>query len=161
MLNIIVALAEDNVIGCDNRLIWHISEDLKHFRELTSGHPVIMGRKTYESIGKPLPDRLNIVLSRNPDLQIAGCICVTSLKDAIATAHRADENYFVIGGSDLYRQTLPQADVIYLTRVQHKYEGDAFFPEISADWRETERIDFERGRNFEYPFSFIKLVRKV
>lgn len=159
MLNIIAAVAENNVIGNGNRLIWHISEDLKHFRKLTSGHPVIMGRKTYESIGKPLPDRLNIVLSREPRFHAPGCVRLASLEEALQEARRTDENCFVIGGGDLYRQALLKADVIYLTKIHRKYEGDVFFPEISADWRETEEIYFERGKDFEYPFSFVKLVK--
>ena len=159
MLHIIAAVAENNIIGSSNRLIWHISEDMKHFRELTSGHPVIMGRKTYESIGKPLPNRFNIILSRDPRFQAPGCACVASLKEAIAVASENDENYFVIGGGDVYRQALPEADTIYLTKIHRKYEGDTFFPEISDDWREIEIANFERGKDFEHPFSFVKLVR--
>ena len=159
MLNIIVAVAENMVIGKANQLIWHISEDMKHFKQLTLGHPVIMGRKTCESIGKPLPDRLNIVLSRDPQFQPSGCLCLASLKDAVAAARAVDENYFVIGGGDLYRQALPEAHIIYLTKIHREYEGDTFFPEISSDWREVEAVHFERGKNFDYPFSFIKLVK--
>ncbi|MDR2564325.1 MAG: dihydrofolate reductase [Prevotellaceae bacterium] len=159
MLNIIVAVAENMVIGKGNRLIWHISEDLKHFRKLTLGHPVIMGRKTFESIGKPLPGRLNIILSRDPRFQVSGCVCCTSLDDAVVAAQAVDENYFVIGGGDLYRQALPQADTIYLTKIHQKYEGDTFFPEISSHWREVESVHFEKGESFDTPFSFIKLIK--
>ncbi len=154
MLSIIVAVAENNVIGHENSLIWHISEDLKYFKRTTSGHPVIMGRKTFESIGKPLPNRTNIVISRNPDFKPAGCTVVSSLEKALELLNPNEEN-FIIGGGSIYREALPLADKLYLTKVYHHYEGDTFFPEIGSEWKETARQDFERGETFEYPFSFI------
>lgn len=152
MISIIVAVASNGVIGCHNRLIWHISEDLKRFKALTIGHPIVMGRKTYESIGRPLPGRLNIVVSRQNDLRIEGVEVVGSIEDAVKRAGVADE-IFVIGGGEIYRQALPLADKLYMTRVEQSPSGDTFFPPISpAEWREAKRekhdgfefIDYER-----------------
>ncbi len=146
MINIIVAVAENGVIGCHNRLIWHISEDLKRFKALTTGHPIIMGRKTYDSIGRPLPGRQNIVISRNPELKIEGCDVVGSLSEAIEIAQ--GEEKFVIGGGEIYRQALPLCDRLYLTKVEQSPEGDTFFPEIdSSEWRECAR-DQREGYSF-------------
>lgn len=152
MISIIVAVASNGVIGCHNRLIWHISEDLKRFKALTTGHPIVMGRKTYESIGRPLPGRLNIVVSRQNDLRIEGVEVVGSIEDAVKRAGVADE-IFVIGGGEIYRQALPIADKLYMTRVEQSPGGDTFFPAISpAEWCEVARekhdgfefIDYER-----------------
>jgi dihydrofolate reductase len=119
-----------------------------------------MGRKTFESIGKALPGRTNIVISRNPQFAAERCIVVSSLEKAIATASEIDENQFIIGGAAVYGEAVKLADTIYLTVVHNKYEADAFFPEISAaEWSEVERIDFERGKDFDCPFSFLKLRR--
>lgn len=159
MLSIIVAVAENNVIGRNNELIWHISEDLKYFKRVTSGHTVIMGRKTFESIGKPLPNRTNIVISRSTDLKLDGCIVVNSLSEAIAKINPADE-HFIIGGGSIYRKAMALADKLYLTKVYHSYEGDTFFPELDGSWREVSREDFEQGEKFEHPFSFIVYERK-
>ncbi len=127
-MNIIVAVAENNVIGCHNKLIWHISEDLKRFKRLTTGHPIIMGRKTYDSIGRALPNRLNVVISRNADLKIEGCEVVGSLDEALKLTEGQDP--FVIGGGEIYRQALPLATKLYLTKVYQSPEGDTHFPEI-------------------------------
>lgn len=155
MLTLIVAVAENNVIGCKNRLIWHISEDLKRFKTLTLGHPVIMGRKTYESIGKPLPGRLNIIVSGQQGYSAEGCTVVHSLQEAIDAA-KFNDQLFVIGGESIYRQALPLCDSIQLTRVHKAYEGDTFFPDLSPnEWQEVEREDFTEGKDFKHPFSFI------
>ncbi len=159
MLSIIVAVAENNVIGHNNSLIWHISEDLKYFKRVTSGHTVIMGRKTFESIGKPLPNRTNIVISRNADFKPNGVIVVSSLEEAVAKTNSGEES-FIIGGGSIYREAMGLADKLYLTKVHHSYEGDTFFPEIGDEWKEISREDFERGEKFEYPFSFIVYERK-
>lgn len=158
MLSIIVAVAENNIIGHNNSLIWHISEDLKYFKHITSSHPVIMGRKTFESIGRPLPNRTNIVISRNPEFNPDGCIVVSSLEEAIATTNPNEEN-FIIGGGSIYREAMGLADKLYLTKIHNSYEGDTFFPEINDDWKEISREDFERGEKFEHPFSFIVYER--
>jgi dihydrofolate reductase len=160
MLSIIAAVGENNAIGKDNKLLWHITEDLKHFKTITLGHPVIMGRKTFESMGKPLSGRTNIIISRNPQLAVEGVITVSSLEKAISVASAIDERLFVIGGASVYEEAIRIADTIYLTVVYKRYEADAFFPEISeVEWSEVERIDFKKGKDFNYPFSFLKLKR--
>ncbi|HZJ73905.1 MAG TPA: dihydrofolate reductase [Perlabentimonas sp.] len=158
-ISVIVAVADNNVIGANNQLIWRISNDLKRFKAITTGHSVIMGRKTFESIGRPLPKRHNIVVSRNKDLKIEGCTVVLSLQDALALCAQEDE-VFVIGGGELYRQALPLASKLYLTRVHKVFDGDTFFPEISMDeWREvyTEKGKPTDADGLEY--TFINLER--
>jgi dihydrofolate reductase len=159
MLSIIVAIAKNNAIGKDNQLLWHISEDLKYFRQVTSGHTVIMGRKTFESIGKPLPNRKNIVVSRTLPPQ-DGITVVSSIAEALQ--HTANEpEVFVIGGGTIYRETFPLAQKLYITQVHENYEGDTFFPAIDpAEWQETARTDFPRGAQFPHAFSFLVYVRK-
>ena len=158
-ISIIAAVSENSVIGNDNKLIWHISEDLKHFKKLTFGRPVIMGRKTFESLGKPLPGRTNIVITRNAGFEAEGCVTVNSLDEALAAADGSDP--FVIGGQSIYEAAEPIADVLYITRIHADCEGDTFFPEISDEWIEVERTDFDCGKNFVYPFSFIKYIRQT
>ena len=144
MLSLIAAVARNRVIGKDNQLLWHLPEDMKHFREVTRGKPVIMGRKTWESLPekfRPLPGRHNIVVSRNLDYKAPGATLVSSLEDAIHLTRSNDET-FVIGGETLYRQALAQAHRLFLTEIDQDYEGDAFFPEFScADWKETSRCE--------------------
>ncbi len=151
MINIIVAVANNGVIGCHNKLIWHISEDLKRFKVLTTGNPIVMGRRTYESIGRALPGRQNIVVSRQEGLQIEGCDVVGSLDEAIGIAEGSD--IFIIGGGEIYSQALPLADKLYVTKVDQSPDGDTFFPEIDPEqWSEVCReehdgyafIDYER-----------------
>lgn len=159
MLSIIAAVAENGIIGDNNSLLWHIREDMLRFRRITSGHPVIMGRKTFESIGSPLPNRTNVVVSRQ-DIEIEGCTVVHSLDEAIASFPR-EEELFVIGGAQIYAQALPLADKIYLTVVHRDYEGDTSFPQLDGnDWTETAREDYGRGEKFDAPFSFVDYVRK-
>lgn len=142
MLSLIAAVARNRVIGKDNQLLWHLPEDMKYFRETTRGKPVIMGRKTWESLPekfRPLPGRHNIVVSRNPDYAVPGATLSTSLEEAIRQAGNNDE-VFVIGGETLYRQALPLAHRLYLTEIDRDYTGDAFFPEIPTDtWEEISR----------------------
>lgn len=158
-LSIIVAVARNGVIGDRNQLLWHISEDLRRFKAITSGHTVVMGRKTFESLGRPLPNRRNIVVSRQTDLAIPGCEVARSLGEAVAIARNEDE-VFIIGGGQIYEQALPLASRIYLTVVDADYEGDTHFPVIDpAVWRETLREEHLRGEKFESPFSFINLER--
>lgn len=152
MVSVIVAVAENGVIGDKNSLLWHISEDLRNFKRVTSGHPVIMGRKTFESLGRPLPNRKNVVITRQ-DITIEGCEVVHSLDEALGL-FSAEEEVFVIGGAQIYREAMPFADRFYLTRVHHSYQGDTSFPEWSeADWILTESEHFERGEKYEYPFT--------
>ena len=136
-LALIAARARNGVIGLDNRMPWHLPEDQAYFKRVTLGKPVVMGRKTFESIGRPLPGRLNIVVTRNPDWQAAGVQVAHSLDAALAlAAAAAPEEIMLIGGAELYRQALPQADVLYLTEIDAEFAGDAFFPEVDlARWR--------------------------
>ena len=154
MLSIIVAVAENGVIGNQNSLIWHISEDLRNFKRTTQGHPVIMGRKTFESLGRPLPNRTNVVITRQADFVAEGCTIVHALEDAIALFGE-DEEVFVIGGAQIYREALPLADRFYLTRVMHAYEGDTRFPEWDpAAWRLISSEAFPSGEKYPHPFAF-------
>lgn len=163
MISIIVATAENGVIGKDNQLLWKLSADLKQFRILTTGHSVIMGRKTFESIGRPLPNRTNIVISRQKDLILPeGVLKVTSLETAIETAknYAGNEEIFVIGGGNVYEQALKIIDKIYLTEVKASIEGDAFFPTLNLDeWKEIARVSYLKDEKNEYDFDFVELVR--
>ncbi|MBQ3247064.1 MAG: dihydrofolate reductase [Alistipes sp.] len=153
MVSVIVAVAENGVIGDKNSLLWHISEDLRNFKRITSGHPVVMGRKTFESLGRPLPNRKNVVITRQ-DIEIEGCEVVHSLEEALAM-FSADEEIFIIGGAQIYREAMPIADRFYLTRVHHSYEGDTSFPEWNeSEWQKVDSERFERGEKYEYPFTF-------
>ena len=159
MVSIIVAVAENGVIGDKNTLLWHISEDLKHFKAVTTGHPVIMGRKTYESLGRPLPNRTNVVITRQ-QVEIPGCRVVHSLGEAVAL-FPGDDEVFVIGGAQIYGEALPAADRFYLTRVHRAYEGDTRFPEWdAAEWRLVGSESFPCGDRYEYPFTFETYERK-
>ena len=138
-LAIIAAVSENGVIGKDGGLPWHIPEDLKYFKANTTGHAIIMGRKTYDSIGRPLPKRRNIVVTRNAELKIEGVEVVTSLEAAIELARTEDEEPRIIGGASLYRDALPLATRLFLTRVQRTVEGDTYFPDFDQDeWEETQ-----------------------
>lgn len=142
IISLIAAMAENRVIGRDNAIPWHLSDDLIRFREITMGHPVIMGRKTFESIGKPLPGRKNIIITRNPDFQPEGCIVVHGLRDALTESAGSDE-VFICGGGEIFGNALPLADRIYLTVIHEEYEGDTFFPVIPADFIEVSRQEAE------------------
>lgn len=142
MISIIVAVAENNVIGKDNTLIWHLPADMKYFKEKTSRHCIITGRKNYESIPekfRPLPNRTNIVISRQKDYNAPGAIVVSSIEDAITKAKETDDSeIFIIGGAEIYRQSIHLADKLYITQIHNKFDGDAFFPEIDASkWKKT------------------------
>ncbi len=158
MVSIIVAIAENGVIGDKNALLWNIREDMRRFRTTTSGHPVVMGRKTYESIGRPLPKRTNVVITRG-DTAFDGCLMAHSLEEAIALFPH-DEEVFIIGGAQIYEQALLLADRLYLTVVHRQYEGDTSFPQLDmSQWRELAREEFARGEEFDAPFSFIDYER--
>ncbi len=162
MLKILVAFDENRVIGKNNALIWHLPADLKRFKALTTGHVIIMGRKTYESIGRPLPNRTTVVISRQQDLKIEGVILAHSVEEAILKAKSISrDDIFIVGGAEIYQLSLPLADQILVTQLHDIFEGDAFFPEISpAIWEVTEQ---ERGVTDEqnaYQFSYITYARK-
>ncbi|PIQ75807.1 dihydrofolate reductase [Candidatus Peregrinibacteria bacterium CG10_big_fil_rev_8_21_14_0_10_49_24] len=159
-ISLIVAASENNVIGRNNDLPWSLPDDLQHFRTVTEGSPIILGRKNYESIGRPLPRRRNIVISRQPNLSIDGCEVVASLEEALDLVKQEDE-VFVIGGGEIYRQALPSADRIYLTRVHADIEGDVFFPELSEeDWEEVSREEHLADDRHAYAFTYRTLDRR-
>lgn len=160
-ISAVVAMSEERVIGLDNKLPWHLPADLKHFKEVTMGKPIVMGRKTYESIGRALPGRLNIVISRDKKFQAVGCEVVSSIDEAIKVAGDSEE-IFVIGGALIYEVMLPVIQRIYLTIVHHVFAGDAFFPEFNkAEWHETQRECYPADEKNLYPYSFIILERKL
>lgn len=138
-VSLIAAMAKNRVIGVNNTLPWQLPADLKHFKALTMGHHIVMGRKTYDSIGKPLPGRTSVVVTRNRDLRIDGCTVVHTLEQAIA-ACTGDDEVFVVGGAELYAQALAIADKLYITEIRKDVPGDAYFPVINhAEWREISR----------------------
>jgi dihydrofolate reductase len=157
-LSIIVAISENNAIGKNNQLLWHLPADLKHFKEITTGSTIIMGRKTYDSIGKPLPNRRSIVITRTSGLVIDGVEVVTSLVNAIELC-KQDEEIFIIGGAEIYHQALPLTTHIYLTRVHQSYEADVFFPALNpTDWKEINSITYpaDEKNNVAYTFSTLE-----
>jgi len=156
MIKIIVAMSNNRFIGNNNELIWKLSSDLKRFKELTTGHPVVMGRKTYESIGRPLPNRRNIIITRNLEYEVEGCETVSSLEEALLLTNN---NCFIIGGGEIYKQSLEVADKIYLTLVHKDFEGDTSFPELGKEWATIDTKDFEADEKNEYNYSFIEYDR--
>ncbi|MDA7706830.1 dihydrofolate reductase [Flavobacteriaceae bacterium] len=160
-LTLIVAVSENDVIGKDNDLIWDLKNDLKRFKALTSGHCIIMGRKTFESFPKPLPNRTHIVITRQQDYKAPdGVIVVNSLEAAIEKA-KQDANPFIIGGGEIYKQGLNLVDTIEFTRVHHSFEGDTFFPVISETiWKEIDRIFHKKDDLHEFDFSYITYKRR-
>lgn len=160
-LTLIVAAGEHNVIGKDNKLIWHLSDDLKRFKGLTSDHCIIMGRKTYESFAKPLPNRTHIVITRQRSYKVPdGVIVVHSLEEGLKAAQN-DSQPFVIGGGEIYKEAMPYADKIELTRVHENFDGDTFFPKIDmSEWKETEKTTHPKDEQHAYSFSFITYQRR-
>ena len=160
MISIIVAIAQNGTIGDKNALLWHIKEDMRFFRTTTSGHPVIMGRKTFESLGsKPLPKRKNIVITRS-DVEFEGAFVAHSLEEAIAMADD-DAEVFIMGGAQIYAQALDIANRMYITRVERDYEGDTSFPEVDySKWKLVAEERYERGEDYDSPFSFLTYDRK-
>ena len=162
MITIVVAMGKNREIGVDNQLLWHLPKDLKHFKELTSGHPIIMGRKTYESIGKPLPNRTNIVISRKNDWFEEGILIVGSIKEALKFAKKIDENVFVIGGGTIYEQTIDLADQLEITLVDATLEADTYFPKIDEKiWQKTQEICHEKDEKNQYDFCFQTFTKKT
>ena len=158
-LSIIVALSENNVVGINNQLPWHLSADLKRVKALTMGHHLVMGRKTYESIGKPLPGRTIVVITRNKNYKAEGCVVVSSLTKALEKA-KDDNEPFIFGGGEIFREALPKVNKIYMTRIHQDFEGDTRFPELNMkEWKEISRQDFEAEEKNNYTYSFIDLER--
>jgi len=160
MITIIAAISTNNALGKDNQLIWHLPADLKRFKKVTLGHHIIMGRKTFESLGKPLPNRTTIIITRNKNYTQSGCIVVNSLNEAIEAA-KADTNPYILGGAEIYKQAMSIADKLDLTLVHQSFDADAFFPEIDFNlWEESSREDFESDDLNIYPFSFVTYTKK-
>ncbi|WP_411275680.1 dihydrofolate reductase [Daejeonella sp.] len=158
-ISLIVAVDENNGIGKDNQLPWHLPADLKHFKNLTTGHPIIMGRKTFESIGKALPNRHNIVISRQSDYLAEGVTVVSSLTQAFALCEDHDEA-FIIGGAEIFMLALPLANVLYLTIIHHQFNADTFFPKIGTkSWLNAESSTHEPDEKNMYAYTFIKYLR--
>ena len=163
---LIVAVAENGVIGKDNDLIWHLPKDMRFFKETTLGHHVIMGRKNFESIPhkyRPLTDRTNIVITRQSGYKAEGCIIVNSVVAALDIAkNNGDTEPFIIGGGQIYKIALEQnlVDRIYLTKIHHTFDGDTFFPELNSEWKEINRQDCFSDEKNKYDYSFIVLEKK-
>jgi dihydrofolate reductase len=157
-VTIVVAIAENYAIGRNNQLLWHMPADLKHFKQITSGHTVIMGRRTYDSVGKPLPNRRNIIITRQ-DITIPGCEVVKSVEDALELCASEDE-VFIVGGAEIYKLAMNKTDRIYLTIIHHSFDADSFFPEIDyMEWKEVSREDHPADEKHKYSYSFITLER--
>ncbi len=159
IISIVAAVGEHGVIGNEDRLPWHLPADLAYFKQLTMGSPIVMGRKTHESIGRPLPGRLNIVVTRDEEYHAAGCATARSFDEALAFAGDAAE-VFIIGGAELFAEALPRADRIYLTRVHAEFEGDVFFPAFDeSEWKEVAREDHDADEENASSYSFCRLER--
>jgi dihydrofolate reductase len=159
-ISLIVAMASNRAIGLNNQMPWHLSADLKRFKQITMGHPIIMGRLTFEAIGRPLSGRTNIIVSRNPVYQAEGCVVVDSVEAAISYGCQFADEVFIIGGATLYEATLAMADTLYITQINQDFEGDTFFPDIDfSDWTEVEREDVVDDAKDSFTYSFLKLQK--
>jgi len=160
MIVMIAAVAENNALGKNNELVWHLPNDFKRFKSLTSGHHIIMGRKTFESFPKPLSNRTHVVISRQENYNPEGCIVVNSMKEAIAICPE-NETSFIIGGGEIYNLALPYADKIEVTRVHHNFDADAFFPEINTNnWKEILNEFNPKDDKHLYDYSYQTFIKK-
>ena len=163
MITIIAAIAKNNALGKDNDLIWHLPADLKRFKKVTSGHHILMGRNTFESIGKPLPNRTTIIITRNKNYFKEGCLIANSIEEAITLVENEDD-IFIIGGAQVYKETMQKglADKLDITLVDEEFEADVFFPEIDLNiWEETTREDFKADEKNKFDFSFLSFKKKT
>jgi len=161
MISIIAAMDQNRLIGANNRLPWHLPADMRWFRKNTLGKPVIMGRKTFESLGKPLPDRPNIVVTRDPAYKAEGCRVFTDIEAALSYAATLGDELMVIGGASFYEQMLARADRLYLTVIRQAFEGDAWFPAYDVnDWQVLQQEDHGADDKTPFPCSFMVLERK-
>ena len=162
-ISILVAMAKNRVIGRNNALPWQLPPDLKRFKELTMGHHIVMGRKTYESIGRPLPGRTSVIITRQPDYQVPGAIVVTSIDQALkvcSAGKEVDQEIFVIGGAQIYRQSLGLCQRIYITEIQQEFDGDTLFPELNQqEWREISREKYRLNDGDGLEYHFVVLDR--
>ena len=160
IVSLVAAASDNNVIGKNNTLPWRMPADMKFFKNLTMGHTVVMGRKTYESMGKPLQGRKNIVITRNNDFKAENCIVLGSFSEVLEYCKTEDE-IFVIGGAQIYHQLIDKADKIYLTRIHGNFDGDAHFPVIDIkEWDETYQSHFQADEKNPYPYSFLEFSRR-
>jgi dihydrofolate reductase len=160
IISFVVAMGKNKVIGKNNSLPWNMPADMKHFKDLTMGKPIIMGRKTFESIGKALPNRTNIIITRDPEYKAEDCVVVHSVDQAIGAAGNAEE-VMVIGGSQIYKEFLPKVNRMYLTIVEADFEGDVSFPEYDIkEWKEVAYEEHEKDAENAYDYVFITLERK-
>ena len=163
MITIIAAIAKNNALGKDNDLIWHLPEDLKRFKKTTTGHSILMGRNTFESIGRPLPNRTSIIITRNENYFKDGCLIANSLEAAIELV-KEEAQIFIIGGAQVYTYAMENniADVLDITLVHHEFEADVFFPEIDLKiWEEVSREDFKADEKNKFNYSFLKFQKKT
>lgn len=162
MITIVVAMAENRGIGLTNQMPWHLPADLKHFKKITSGHPIIMGRKTFESVGRPLPNRTNIVISRRKDWFQDGILIVGTLKEAIKFAKKIDDDIYIIGGGNVYEQTIELADRLEVTLIKTDLEADTFFPKIDTEiWQLTNEEWHDKDERHDYKYCFQTYERKI
>jgi dihydrofolate reductase len=161
-ISLIVAMSHNSVIGLDGQMPWHLSADLKRFKSITLGNPIIMGRKTYESIGKPLPGRSNIIISRNTEYQQAGCLVFNTINAALESSYQHADEVFIIGGAALYEATLPYAHKLYITEIHKQFTGDTFFPLWdSNEWTEIQREDIDADPQVDFSYSFLTFTRNL
>lgn len=161
MISLIWAMDENRVIGYQNQLPWRLPEDLKFFKRVTIGHPIVMGRKTFESIGKPLPNRENIVLTREQGYRCEGCTVMNSMEEFREYAKHKEEELFVIGGAEIFKEILPEADRLYLTMIHHQFEGDTFFPVFDIEkWDLQMREVGPKDERNPYEYEFLIFERK-
>lgn len=159
-ISMIVAMAQNGAIGLNNQMPWHLSADLKQFKKITMGKPIVMGRKTHESIGRVLPGRENIIISRNPDYQVPGCTVYPNIESALVACAKQYEEVMIIGGSSLYQACLPRTERLYLTLIYQDFPADTWFPDYSNQaWREIDRIDINDDPSVSFKYSFITLER--
>lgn len=157
----VVAVSQNHAIGKDNKLIWHLPADLKHYKEITMGHHMIMGRKTYESIGRPLPGRTTVIITRDKDYKAEGCVIVNSLEEGLEVARSAnDAEACIVGGGEIFRQAMHLTDKIYLTVINEHFDGDTFYPELDPkQWNLVKREDFHPDEKNKYYYSFCEYER--
>jgi dihydrofolate reductase len=160
MITLIAAVAQNNALGKDNQLLWHLPDDFKRFKNITSGHYIIMGRKTFDSFPKPLPNRTHVIITRQKEYKPEGCIVVNSLEEAIQSCPK-QEDIFIIGGGEIYKQSIAIADKIDITRVHNSFEADTFFPEIEIEkWQLIFEEFHSKDERHDFDFTFQTYVRK-
>lgn len=161
-ISLIVAMASNRAIGNNGQMPWHLSADLKKFRQITTGFPIIMGRKTYDAIGRPLPNRTNIIVSTNTDYQADGCVVFNDINSALAHAESLAEQVFIIGGATLYEALLAVADILYITEIHQDFIGDTYFPSFDMnEWAEVAREDIDDDPSVDFSYSFLQFARQT